>query len=159
MTDELNPYQLTLRVELSARYHQQRQRVLLRRSRWIAYLNIALSMGIVAAFMNETPIWLKIGLPLSVSLATLADIVFGFTAQAYLHESLYRRYLAVHRDMATNAEESVETAFLPRILEIEADEPPVVTRAVNRCDNELLMAHGHPPAHKIGFLGRLAAVV
>lgn len=46
-----------------------------------------------------------------------------------------------------------------RIIAVEADEPPENRPAVDLCDNELLRAEGHEPAHKIGWWGRLAASV
>lgn len=144
MTDnpELTPYQIKLRCRLSARYHQQRRRVLLRRSRIASYLGAALSMGMVASLIQQAPLPLQIGIPFAVALATLADTLFGFTAQAYEHLALYRRFMELEQWLLTAHPQSDEA--LARLTAIEADEPPVNNAAVDLCDNELLLAHGHP---------------
>jgi hypothetical protein len=158
---ELTPYQLLLRVRLSARYHQQRRRVYLRRARWAAYLNIAASLGMVTAVLKGAPIWLQVGLPFAVTLFTLADILFGFTAQAFEHQALYRRWMEVEHWLAGSdlSDDGQRREAMQRIVAIEADEPPENHAAVDLCNNELLRAEGHPPAHSIGWWGRLVAAV
>lgn len=153
MTDLPTPYQFQLRAELSARYHQQRRRVLLRRARLSQYLSLALSMGMVAAVLQQAPLSLQLGLPFAVGLLTLADTVFGFTAQAFLHEALYRRYQALQA--RGHQVDSLPADLWRELLEIEADEPPVLRAAVDLCDNELLIAHGHAPAHRIAWPWRV----
>jgi hypothetical protein len=157
----LSPYQLLLRVRLSARYHQQRRRVFLRRARWAAYFNVAASLGMVAAVLKDAPLWLQVGLPFAITLFTLADTLFGWTAQAFEHQGLYRRWLEVERWLmgVDLADEGLRREALQRIVAIEADEPPENRAAVDVCDNELLRAEGHDPAHSVGWLGRLAATV
>lgn len=159
--NELTPYQLLLRVRLSARYHQQRRRVHLRRARWAAYFNVAASLGMVAAVLKDAPLAVQIGLPFAITLFTLADTLFGWTAQAYEHQGLYRRWLEVEAWMTDVdlREESPQREAQRRIVAIEADEPPENRAAVDRCDNELLRAEGHEPAHVLGWWGKLAAHV
>jgi hypothetical protein len=157
VTELLTPYQFQLRAELSARYHQQRRRVLLRRARLSQYLSLALSMGMVAAVLQQAPLPVQLTLPFMVGLLTLADTVFGFTAQAYLHESLYRRYQALQ---ARGHQADACPADLWReLLDIEADEPPVLLAAVDLCDNELLIAHGHAPAHHVAWPWRVVTAI
>lgn len=159
--NDLTPYQLLLRVRLSARYHQQRRRILLRRARWAAYLNIAFSLGMVVAILKTVPAEIQLVLPFGITLFTLADTLFGWTAQSFEHLSLYRRWLEVERWLvqADLAQEDIRREAMSRIVAIEADEPPENRPAVDLCDNELLRAEGHDPAHKIGWWGRLAASV
>lgn len=161
MNDLLTPYQLLLRTRLSARYHQQRRRVLLRRARCASYLSVATSLGVVASLVGEWPQPLQLALPLLIGLLALADTLFGFTAQAYEHQTLYRRWMELEEWMAeANLDDTAERqAAMRRILRLEADEPPVNGAAVDACDNELLQAEGHEPAHKLGCWRRLAAAI
>ncbi|HYE35498.1 hypothetical protein [Methylocaldum sp.] len=158
---ELTSHQILLRVRLSARYHQQRRRVYLRRARWAAYFNIAASLGMVAAVLKDAPLWLQLGLPFAITLFTLADTLFGWTAQAFDHQALYRRWMEVERWLVGSelSDEGDLREAMQRIVAIEADEPPENRFAVDLCDNELLRAEGHEPHHAVGFLGRLAAAV
>lgn len=158
---ELSPHQLLLRARLSARYHQQRRRVYLRRARWAAYLNIAASLAMVAAVLKDAPLWLQIGPPFAITLFTLADTLFGWTAQAFEHQSLYRRWREVEGWMAgTDLADGAEgREAMRRIVAIEADEPPENRPAVDLCDNELLRAEGHEEAHAVGAWGRFIAAV
>jgi hypothetical protein len=126
-----------------------------------SYLNVAASVGVVAAILKDGPLALQLGLPFAITLFTLADTLFGFTAQAYEHQSLYRRYLAVEEWLAgtdDQASEVLRQAY-QRIVAIEADEPPENRAAVDLCDNELLRAEGHEPHHKIGAWRQLIAAV
>lgn len=158
---ELTPYQILLRVRLSARYHQQRRRIFLRRARWAAYLNVAFSLGMMAAVLKDAPTWLQIILPFGITLFTLADTLFGWTAQSFEHLALYRRWREVEEWLVANdlTTEEANREAMRRIIAVEADEPPENRPAVDLCDNELLRAEGHAPAHKIGWWGRLAASV
>lgn len=155
--EELTPYQVKLRCRLSARYHQQRRRVLLRRSRIASYLGTALSMGMVAALIQDAPKPLQIGIPFAVALATLADTLFGFTSQAYEHQMLYRRYMELEQSLLT-AEFGPDEA-LAKLIAIQADEPPINQAAVDLCDNELLIAHGHEAAHHVTYFTRFWAAI
>jgi hypothetical protein len=157
MNEELTPYQVKLRCRLSARYHQQRRRVLLRRSRIAGYLGVALSMGMVAALIQDAPKPLQIGIPFVVALVTLADTLFGFTAQAFEHQALYRRYMELEQWLLTAEFNSDEA--LAKLVAIEADEPPVNRAAVDLCDNELLLAHGHEATHQVNPFARLGAFI
>lgn len=159
--NELTPYQLLLRVRLSARYHQQRRRIFLKRARIAAYLNIAFSLGMVVAVLKTAPTAVQIALPFGITLFTLADTLFGWTSQGFEHQSLYRRWLEVEKWLLgiDLNDESKRREAMQRIVAIKADEPPENRAAVDSCDNELLRAEGHAPAHKIGWWGRLAASV
>jgi hypothetical protein len=160
--DELTPYQLLLRVRLSARYHQQRRRVLQRRARILAYVNTALALGVVTTVLHDSHLgWLQITLSFGVALLTLADTLLGWNAQAFDHLSLYRRWLETEQWMmgVDLNDEAARREAMQRIVAIEADEPPENRAAVDSCDNELLRAEGHAPAHKIGWWGRSAASV
>lgn len=158
---ELTCYQLLMRARLSARYHQQRRRVLLRRAKLAQYFNVLASMGLMVTTLQDyAPLWLRIVLPFGIALFTLADTIFGFIAQAYEHASLYRRWLALEEWLLAEPDnpETCDEAH-KRALRIEADEPPVHTPARDLCDNELLVAEGHDPSYVVGKLGRLSALV
>lgn len=157
MNDELTPYQIMLRCRLSSRYHQQRRRVLMRRSRIAGYLGVAMSMGMVASLIQDAPKFIQLALPFLVALATLADTLFGFTAQAFEHLALYRRYMELEQWLLKN--EATPAEALARITAIEADEPPVNQTAVDVCDNELLVAHGHEAEHRVHPWARMLASI
>jgi hypothetical protein len=161
MPEELTPYQIFLRARLSSRYHQQRRRVLLRRAKMINYLITALSLGMVASVLQDAPLFVQVGIPFLVALATLADTVFGFTPQAYEHLALYRRWAEFEQwllrhpgDPAADPREA-----MARLAGIEADEPPVNRAAADLCDNELLIAQGHDSAHRVGPFRRVYAMI
>jgi hypothetical protein len=80
-------------------------------------------------------------------------------AQSFEHQSLYRRWREIEEWLATSdlTADDAHRQALRRIIAIEADEPPENRPAVDLCDNEVLRAEGHDPAHRIGWLGRLAA--
>jgi hypothetical protein len=156
MPDRPTPYQLLLRVRLSARDHQQRRTVYLRRARLASYLNIVASLGTVIAVLQGLPMAVKVGLPFSITLFALADTLFGFTASAFEHQSLYRRYLELEQDLTGD---HPPPDALSQVLAIEADEPPVNRAAADRCDNELLIAEGHEPTHRVGWLRQLSAAI
>lgn len=46
-----------------------------------------------------------------------------------------------------------------RFAAVQAAEPLESRPAVDLCDNEVLRAEGHPPAHTIGWWGRLTVSV
>lgn len=157
MNEELTPYQILLRCRLSARYHQQRRRVLRRRSRLASYLGVLMSMGMVAALIHDAPKLVQIGIPFGVALLTLADTLFGWTAQAFEHESLYRRFMELEQWLLISSPKPEEA--LTKLITIEADEPPVNRAAVDLCDNELLIAQGHSAAHHVNPFARFFAAI
>lgn len=134
---------LDFAVRKSIRYHDHQERTYDALHTGGRFITLLLSLGAVGKIISKHPeagAWLA----LVVAVVSAAEMAFGFTKKARLHNDLKRRFCSLEEDLcqyrhAPPSEASVIALECKR-LKIEADEPPT-KRVLNvMCHNEVCIA-------------------
>ena len=127
------------------------------------FASLCLSSTSVIAFATAVDpgesLWLKLLPAALVSILWAADHVLGNERKAWLHENFARRFTGLERRLVSPEGKSlaVVAEVYDKVLEIEADEPPILNVLNTLCRNELMRAEGFPQEQQIPvrFLPRL----
>lgn len=150
---------LLYRVELSALYHQKRERFFEaadKGGKAVSILGGSAALGRVAT--PDALVWIAA----AITLTSTLSLVFGFSDKARRHAELVRNFKQVEADLLKKGErdfcEADLTECASRIATLEASEPPALGSLVRICQNELARARGQAEACKqVGLLGWLFA--
>lgn len=150
---------LLYRVELSALYHQKRERFFEaadKGGKAIAILGGSAALGKVLS--PDVVMWAAAAITISSTLS----LVFGFSDKARRHAELVRNFKQVESDLLRKGErdfcEQDLTDCAARIAMLEASEPPSLATLVRICQNELACARGAAESCKrVGLMPRLLA--
>ena len=149
MNDEHKFHDLLWKVRRSVRYYNRRQAFFNRCHVLVMTLSaLSGSVGVVAigsAMMASWPDSLK-ALPFAlITVFIMIDVVVGFASKAALYGDLKRRFVYIERRMVALGddppEEEVRKLHM-EVLDLEAEEPPVLHVLNVICHNELLRAEG-----------------
>ena len=156
-------------VRRSVRYHRRRQGFFRACNDLGLFLVLLLSMGTIAAFLEEVvgkaPIWIKILPSVFTSVIVGINLIFRLGEKAYNHQTFLRRFIYLEQRLiereALNDEkyEELICSVSKERLSIEVEEPKVKKVLDTICHNELLRAMGYKKADEveIGILQRLFA--
>lgn len=142
------------RAELSALYHQKRER----------FFELLDKLGkAVAVFGGSAALW-KIGDPGLVSqiaalitASSALSLVFSFSERSKRHAELARSFREVAGDIVGTSDFSIRDAkaseWMGKVCALEAKEPPALSALVVLCQNELAVAR-QAPVHPQSFFVR-----
>jgi hypothetical protein len=143
-------------VQRSIRYHSRRQGFYDFWNTLTNAISIIFGAGTVLALLS-TYRWsdeLRVWLPALITVVATFNLVWGTSRMARLHNDLYRRFVALEKDMISSDEQAYTTFYANR-LEIEADEPPVKFALDVLCHNELTRARGQKTFYDVNWWQRL----
>jgi hypothetical protein len=150
-----NAYELTLTVRMSARYHSLCERWFLKLNKLVTFCNVFLGSGVVASSLLSWP-KLTAGIGLFIAFLSALDVTLGTAQKANLHRDLYRRYVRLDGDIASQGLEA--DAILSRMRDIEADEPPIIETFRIAAYRGNLATHGqadHEPTVRPSWIQRV----
>lgn len=126
-------------VEKSIRYHNRRREHYERQHKRLMFGVIMFGSAAFAELLQKSS-WFGLG---AATLGAI-DLVYGLGHKTRDHELLYRRFndLSIQMKIVASPTEEDVRLFKRKILEIEADEPPVFWALEASCDNEVTIAWG-----------------
>lgn len=141
------------RIELSALYHQKRERFFEAADKLAKA--VAILGGSAALAKTLTPnglMWVAA----AITASSTFSLVFGFSDKARRHAELTRSFKQIEADMMRKGERDFTEAdvaeWAARIAALEASEPPSLGNLVRICQNELAQASGQAERVKrVGF--------
>lgn len=147
------------RVELSALYHQKRERF------FEACDKLAKAMAVIGGSAALARVggdaflpWIAAG----ITVTSTCSLVFGLSDRARRHADLSRSFRQLEADIVAKGErdfsEADVAAWAGRERLLETSEPPALGNLVRICQNELAVAHDQAPqVRPVGFLRHLLA--
>lgn len=131
------------RAELSALYHQKRER----------FFELADKLGKAASiFCGSTALWkisdenIVAAMAVVVTMTSALSLVFSFSERSKKHAELAQGFRAVIGEILAKSEFSVTNAdasiWMSKICALEAKEPPALSALTVMCQNELAIARG-----------------
>lgn len=141
LTDQIEG--LGYSVDRSSRYHARRRGFFARAHIISMGAVLIASSSAIASIIAKFP-EVAGGLAGVAALASIADLLVGFSHRARDHEVLYRRFmeLAVRVVRTENPSPSDLRGWRAQRLEIETDEPQIYRALDASCHNELILAGG-----------------
>lgn len=133
------------RAELSALYHQKRER----------FFELLDKLGkAIAIFGGSAALW-KIGDPdlvaqiaALITMSSALSLVFSFSDRSKRHAELARSFREVAGDILGTSDFSIRDAkaseWMGKVCSLEAKEPPALSALVVMCQNELAVARSAP---------------
>jgi len=149
---------LLFSVRRSSRYHTKCLQFYDHWSKRILLLTTLSGVGTFTAGL-ATHTMLSVYLAFIVALASISELIFGFSNTARLHSELSRQFIALEKAMIQIPENKINEQHLSQFtanrLEIEQNEPPKKNTLDIICHNELSKAMGYDHAiYKINYLAR-----
>lgn len=136
-------HDVTYRVELSALYHQKRER----------FFDLCEKLSKVTALVGGSAALYKVASHDAVSviagvitIASAFSLVVGFSEKARRHAELVRSFKQIQADILRKGDRDVDEAdvseWAARVASLEASEPPALGALVRICQNEIAGAQG-----------------
>lgn len=146
-------HEVLYRVELSALYHQKRERFFEacdKLAKAIAVIGGSAALTRLGA--GEYLVWIAA----AITFTSTFSLVFGFSDRSRRHADLARNFRQLEAEIVGKGErEFVEAdvnAWNARERTLETSEPPSLGNLVRICQNELAVAHAQPQlVRKVGF--------
>lgn len=145
---------LLYRVELSALYHQKRERFFEASDKLAKAVAILGGSAALAKTVSAEQLTLVAA---AITVSSTLSLVFGFSDKARRHAELARSFKQIEADMLRKGErdftETDLSEWAGRIAALEASEPPSLGNLVRICHNELAQASGQlDKRRKVGFI-------
>lgn len=152
-------HEVLYRVELSALYHQKRERF------FEACDKLAKAVAVIGGSVSLARLGgadLMLFVAAAITLTSTLSLVFGLSDRARRHASLASDFRRLEADIVARGErdftESDIGAWCARERTLEASEPPALGNLVRICQNELAVAQNQPEKVKpVGFVRHMAA--
>ena len=154
-------YALLFSVRMSIRYHRKREQFLDRVNRGRLFVTVVAALGSITTTVGT---WWPEGVTILMAAAGLGvalELAYGLGKGARKYNQLAARYTQLEKKLIEMGGKMNEDDLRKNIgerLEIEADEPPILTVLAVICHNEVLRATGLQAEQvPIGRLQRWAA--
>lgn len=141
------------RVELSALYHQKRERFFDLMDRLAKVVSMVGGSAALYKIADERALAV---IAAAITIAAALSLVMGFSEKARRHAELARNFKQIQADMLRRGErdftETDVSDWAARIAVLEASEPPALGVLVRICHNEIARAQGANGAdRKVGW--------
>lgn len=152
-------HEVLYRVELSALYHQKRERF------FEACDKLAKAVAVIGGSWSLARLGgdgAMLYVAAAITLTSTLSLVFGLSDRARRHASLAADFRRLEADILAKGERDFAEAdigtWCGRERTLEAAEPPALGNLVRICQNELAVAQNQPEKVKpVGFLRHLSA--
>ena len=149
MTDEDSDYlwekrhQIVFRAELSALYHQKRER----------FFELCDKLGKAFAVIGSSAAIWKISdtriveiIAAAIAISSTLSLVFGFSDKSKRHADLSRKYKSILAEIAGAGERDFDEDHIKQwerqVRLVEVDEPPTLATLARLCQYELALSAG-----------------
>ena len=136
-------HQIVFRAELSALYHQKRERFF----EFLDKITKAVSVfGGSAALMKASSESTIVYLAAAITFASVVSLVFGFSDKARRHADLSGRYRSIIAEITGTGERDFDEEHIKlwdrQVRLVEVNEPPTLATLARLCQYELALSAG-----------------
>lgn len=138
-------------VRRSIRYHAHRRRFFDRLHNTITFMVALFGTATMGTILAKVPHGWSIMTALSVTAASMIDLVIGSTRVARQYDDLVRRFIALEKKIIISKDKTMDaiTTFEADRLDIEADEPSALIILNMKCQNEMCRSMGYPDKYQV----------
>jgi len=138
---------LLFKIETSIRYHSRRKRFFIYLHNWATFLAAISGTATFATVLASKGQPVQLFFASMTAIFSIADLIISSPAKAREHEDLARRFFALEKRILQLKNENINdlAQIEMDILDIEADEPPILRTLNAICHNEAVKALGCDP--------------
>ena len=147
---------LFFRIKKSVRYHNYRKRFFINFHNWATFASVISGTVVFATILGKANHVVQLFWAACVTMFSTLDLIVSSSTRVREYEDLSRRHIALEQELLLKKDKDM--GFLleieAKLLQIEADEPPILRTLNVICFNETIKAMGLDPEAEIK-VGRL----